>query len=232
MLPYDLLSISLADCISSGGSRICFLMLAMSVFSGQTRRDGGFGNRGNAEHGTKHVLHVGALTPQSFRQMAGGYLICRWISDIKDSQPPKNTSEFPSNRMLTRPRSSIHPHSIIQATMMSMIRIFQTEGPWMSGPSGSPLLVPGFRLAEFFGWPGSHNMQDMRNFRTTKCTSNWTSRSWRCKLARFCFCSWTTALAKSYRFVQKFSGTEQLDSSESSETNPQTLGSVSHDPSL
>ena len=125
------LSISLADCISSASSRICFLMLAMSVFSGQTRQDGGFGNRGNAEHGTKHVLHVGALTPQSFRQMVGDI----WSVDgywISKTHSRKTLRPHPSNRMLTRPRSSIHPHSIIQAAMMSMIRIFQTEGPWMS----------------------------------------------------------------------------------------------------
>ena len=40
-----------------------------------------------------------------------GYLICRWISDIKDSQPKNPTSKFPSNRMLTRPRSSMHHHT-------------------------------------------------------------------------------------------------------------------------
>lgn len=164
-----------------------------------------------------------------------GYLICRWISDIKDSQPKNPTSKFPSNRMLTRPRSSIHDHTSTfnHSSDYDVHDSHLSNGrPLDVKVSGSPLLVPGFRLAEFFGWPGSHNMQDMRNFRnfkTTKCTSNWTSRSWRCKLARFCFCSWTTALAKSYRIFQDFSGTEQLDSSVSSETNPQTLGSVSHD---
>ena len=88
------LSISLADCISSGGSRICFLMLAMSVFSGQTRRDGGFGNRGNAEHGTKHVLHVGALTPQSFRQMAGDIWSVDGYRISKTHSRPKTRPNF------------------------------------------------------------------------------------------------------------------------------------------
>ena len=108
-----------------------------------------------AGHGTKHVLHVGALTPQ-FRQMAG----------------INNSMDIGYQRLTPL---DVKSHVLL-------------------------CLCPAFGLPNFSADLHSQNTLDMlrsfRNFRTsTKCTSNWTSRSWRCRLARFCFCSWTTALA-------------------------------------
>lgn len=156
MLPYEsiwFLSISLADCISSGGSRICFLMLANECFQRPNpARRRVWKSRKGAEHGTKHVLHVGALTPQSFRQMAGdiwsvdGYRISKTHSQ-KTLRP--NFHQIACWPVRDPAYMIIHPHSIIQATMMSMIRIFQTEGPWMSRFQVLLCLCPAFGLPNF-----------------------------------------------------------------------------------
>lgn len=175
----------------------------MSVFSGQTRQDGGFGNRGNAEHGTKHVLHVGALTPQSFRQMAGDI----WSVDgYRISKTHSRKTLRPNFHQIAcwpvRDPAYIHIQSF-KRLWCPWFASFKRKAQTDVKSQVLLCLCPAFGLPNFSADLVLTTMdRNFRNFKTTKCTSNWTSRSWRCKLARFCFCSWTTALAKSYRFEE------------------------------